>query len=232
MCPIWQRTSLTVCWQWTQVRGCQLDRPSSTRGSSAWLHRLPWRTCSAPSPRTSWRGRRRAATAPSQPSPHSPAVPLSPARHGGLGRKSSASSTAATSNSTTVEPKVSVWANPGTEPTRGNSAGVGRGGFDWPGERTEGLGTIGVTVCVCTLMFHWGWIRAVFLHLLSSYCLEHRAKQAKEEKEKMRLLCSCDCSVRVLLFFFLFFYMVCHFLLCLFFLIYLLLLSLSSSWSH
>lgn len=102
-CPTRPKTLWSGSWRWSPASVWRPARPSGTPGSTAWRPRRPWRTCSAASLRTSSRGRRRGATAPSRPSPPAPAAPPSPTRPGGCARRSSASSTVATSSSTTAE---------------------------------------------------------------------------------------------------------------------------------
>lgn len=102
-CPTWPKTLWSEFSRQTQASGWRPVRPLSTPGSWPWRPPPPWRTCSAASPRTSWSAPPHAATAPSRLSPRAPAAPPSPTKPAGFGRRSFASSTAATSSSTTAD---------------------------------------------------------------------------------------------------------------------------------
>lgn len=109
--PTLLRTSLTVSSRWIPLSVWLQARHLNTLGSSAWLLPPPWRTCSGPFPRTSWRERHHAATAPNQHSLLAPAAPRSPARRDAFARRSCENSIAVTSSSVTVENDVQVTCN-------------------------------------------------------------------------------------------------------------------------
>lgn len=109
--PTLLRTSLTVSSRWIPLSVWLRARHLNTLGSSAWLLPPLWRTCSGPFPRTSWRERHHAATAPNQHSPLAPAAPRSLARRDAFARRSCENSIAVTSSSVTVESDVQVTCN-------------------------------------------------------------------------------------------------------------------------
>lgn len=101
--PTSPRTLSTASSRWILMNGWLLARHLNTLGLSAWLLPPPWRTCSDPFPRTSWREHHHAVTALNRPNPLVPGAPRNPAKRGAYARKSWGNSTGDTSSSAMVD---------------------------------------------------------------------------------------------------------------------------------